>query len=93
MEKQQKLIDLKMKEKRLRAAGKDDEARQLLSGLIDSEQGTDYQSIISRISIKRNVKMLWCVLCGLDAIFMGPKCNYNLLSFVQFLMTRESLSC
>lgn len=38
-ERQKKLMEIKMKERRLKDEGKLDEAKELLKGLIDAEQG------------------------------------------------------
>ena len=38
-ERQRKLMEIKMQERRLREEGKLDEAKELLKGLIDAEQG------------------------------------------------------
>ena len=45
-ERQQKLMEFKLQEKRLREEGKLEEANQLLKDLIDAEQGKDDVGII-----------------------------------------------
>lgn len=44
-ERQQKLFNLKMEERKLREAGKSEEARQLLKSLVDAEQGIAYRRL------------------------------------------------